>query len=411
MEKKKGFSILKLLILIICIAAIAVAVIINVAFSKNRIPKFFDRYVYVIGADNPLPSSLDAGAAVIAKDAASVSITAGDIVLCYPAESPDTLTLRSISTVVTDDAGVEKYYTRDDVHEDNSDSITKDRILAICTGYPQSSELGAVINFAKSIKGIVFMLIIPCAILLILFIAKLASSKDDEDEGDVYDFYEYDERNGGAPNENHSHAKPSGAPLFEPSQEIQPSNEFERKKMSIAEHFSQKEVNHDSPYQKEKERTMQFKAQRGATGTFPAVGSTGSAESSFAARNMGGQSSTAPTADALREEMLRKTAEAERTGAPNIKSTNAAAPQGESGVPDNTGILSKSQLVEMSRDEIPRTAPLRSQSAQPAAPRRSSSPDISDIISKSENNQRKKSPSNMSVDDLLKMIEDEKKKL
>ena len=179
--------------------------------------------------------------------------------------------------------------------------------------------------------------------------------------------------------------------------------------MSIAENFSQKEVNHDSPYQKEKERTMQFKAQRGATGTFPAVGGTGSAESSFAARNIGGQSSTAPTADALREEMLRKTAEAERSGSFSLKSDGAAAPA--EGVPDNTGVLSKSQLVEMSRDEIPRTAPLRSQSAQPAAPRKSSSPDISDIISKSETNERKKSPSNMSVDDLLKLIEDEKKKL
>ena len=410
MEKKKGFSILKLLIMIICIVAIAVAVIINVAFSKNRTPKFFDRYIYVVGENNPLAADVTTGAALIAKDASSISIAEGDIVLCYPAESPDTLSLRSISAVVTDDSGVEKFYTRDDSHEDNSDSITKDRIAAVCTGYPESAEMGALITFAKSIKGIACMLIVPCAVLLILFIAKLASSKDEEEELDAYGFYEYDEKNGGPVPENHSHAKPSGTPLFEPSQEIQPSNEFERKKMSIAENFSQKEVNHDSPYQKEKERTMQFKAQRGATGTFPAVGSTGSAESSFAARNKGGQSSTAPTADALREEMLRKTAEAERTGAPNIKSNNAAAPQGES-VPDNTGVLSKSQLAEMSRDEIPRTSPLRSQSAQPAAPRKSSSPDISDIISKSENNERKKSPSNMSVDDLLKMIEDEKNKL
>ena len=89
--------------------------------------------------------------------------------------------------------------------------------------------------------------------------------------------------------------------------------------MSIAENFSQKEVNHDSPYQKEKERTMQFKAQKGSltnTRSFP-TGS--SAESSFAARNLGAQSSTAPTADALREEMLRKTAEAERTGSVSVK--------------------------------------------------------------------------------------------
>lgn len=408
MEKKKGFSILKLLIMIICLVSIIVAVVINIAFSKNRTPKFFDRYIYVVSEPNPLASDVSVGSALISKEASGISIAVGDIVLCYPANQPDTLTLRSIGAIVTDDNGVEKYYTRDDAHEDNTDSITKDKIAAVCTGYPESAEMGALITFAKGIKGIVCMLIVPCALLLILFIAKLASSKDEEfDEN--YDFYEYDDRNGGAPAENHSHAKPSGTPLFEPSQEIQPSNEFERKKMSIAENFSQKEVNHDSPYQKEKERTMQFKAQRGATGTFPAIGSTGSAESSFAARNMGGQSSTAPTADALREEMLRKTAEAERTGSFSIKSDNAAQPES---VPDNTGVLSKSQLAEMSRDEIPRTAPLRSQSAQPsAAPRKSSSPDISDIISKSENAQRKKSASNMSVDDLLKMIEDEKNRL
>jgi hypothetical protein len=81
-------------------------------------------------------------------------------------------------------------------------------------------------------------------------------------------------------------------------------------------------------------------------------------------------------------------------------------------VADNTGILSKSQLAEMSRDDIPKTTPLRSQSAAPsAAPRKSSSPDISDILSKSESLELKKTPSKMSVDDLLKMIEDEKSRL
>lgn len=187
--------------------------------------------------------------------------------------------------------------------------------------------------------------------------------------------------------------------------------------MSIAENFSQKKVNPDSPYQKEKERTMQFKAQRagmGNTTSFAAPGTSSSAESAFAARNMGGQSSTAPMADALREEMLRKTAEAERTGTFNIKTTsvtgNPMSPV--DAVADNTGILSKSQLAEMSRDDIPKTTPLRSQSAAPsAAPRKSSSPDISDILSKSESLELKKTPSKMSVDDLLKMIEDEKSRL
>ena len=200
MEKKKGFSILKLLIMIICLVSIIVAVVINIAFSKNRTPKFFDRYIYVVSEPNPLASDVSVGSALISKEASGISIAVGDIVLCYPANQPDTLTLRSIGAIVTDDNGVEKYYTRDDAHEDNTDSITKDKIAAVCTGYPESAEMGALITFAKGIKGIVCMLIVPCALLLILFIAKLASSKDEEfDEN--YDFYEYDERNGGAPAE------------------------------------------------------------------------------------------------------------------------------------------------------------------------------------------------------------------
>lgn len=146
---------------------------------------------------------------------------------------------------------------------------------------------------------------------------------------------------------------------------------------------------------------MQFKAQR-------------SAETSFAARNIGGQSSTAPTADALREEMLRKTAEAERTGSFSTKLYGSAVQQQEEREPviDNTGVISKAQLAEMARNDVPKTTPLKSPAATAAAPKRkSSSPDIDDIIKKSESNARKKSAADMSVDDLLKMIESEKNKL
>ena len=44
-------------------------------------------------------------------------------------------------------------------------------------------------------------------------------------------------------------------------------------------------------------------------------------------------------------------------------------------------------------------------------PHRQAVLDIGDIITKSNNNAKKKSASDMSIDDLLKLIEDEKKKL
>lgn len=392
MENKKGFSVLKALIAVIAVIFIVISLTVNIAFSKGKTPNMFGRYIHIV-KDDSLGDNVSVGAALIAKDAENVTLAAGDIVICYPANDPSKLTLRSIYDIVQTESGESRYYTADASGADMTDSIGKEQVAAICTGYPESLELGKFITFTLSIKGILLELVLPCVILVIFLIVKIASSRND-DEDEIYDFYEYDEDNNTEPGGVKSHAKPS-APLFEPSQEIQPSNELERKKMSIAENFSQKKVNPDSPYQKEKERTMQFKAQR-------------SAESSFAARNIGGQSSTAPTADALREEMLRKTAEAERTG--SFSTTSYGNNTVTESASDNTGILSKAQLAEMARNDVPKTTPLKSPAAS-AAPKKSSSPDISDIIKKSDANTKKKSADNMSVDDLLKMIESEKNKL
>lgn len=374
---------------------IVVSIIVNIAFSGGKTPKLFGKYIYMVSEKDNMGGNVTVGSALVAPDAKDLTLTKGDIVLCYPADAPDTLKLLSIYDIVTSEDGTERYITADATNIGSEESITKDSVAALCTGYMESFELGSFINFASSIKGIIALLVIPCVLLMIFLIAKIASSKGDEDDED-FGFYEYDEeemKKDRSESKKKSHEK-TAAPLFEPSQEIQPSGELERKKMSIAENFSQKKVNPDSPYQKEKERTMQFKTKQS------------SAESSFAARNVGGSSSTAPTADALREEMLRKSSEAERTGTFNIKGSASQ----QDPVTDNTGVFSKSQLAEISN--APKTAPLKSVNAAPAAkPKKSSTPDISDIIDKSERNARKKSPADMSVDDLLKLIEEEKKKL
>ena len=379
MEKKKGFSVLKFVIILLCIISVAATLTVNIAFAGGKTPKLMGKYVYVVKETDNMGDNLTVGAALLAPDAANVTLNKGDIVLCYPAAAPTELHVLSIFDIITAEDGTSRYITSDASNIGSTDSIPKSSIAAICTGHTQSRELGAFITFARSVKGILSLLVLPCVILLIFLIVRIASSRStDEEEDDDFDFYEYDEEEKqNDASARRSHEKNANTPLFEPSQEIQPSNELERKKMSIAENFSQKRVNPDSPYQKEKERTMQFKAQRSAEST-------------------------------LREEMLRKTAEAERTGTFNIKAVKAAA--AAEPVADNTGILSKSQLAEMSRNDVPKTTPLRSQSAQFAAkPKKSSSPDISDIISKTES--KKRAVSDMSVDDLLQLIEDEKKKL
>lgn len=414
MENKKRFSILKIVICVLCILFIIVSLVLNITFSGGKVPHLLGKYIYIVD-EGSINEGVTPGAALIAKDKGSTVISAGNIVLCYTDGSSE-LQLRGIGDIIQSEDGQTKYATNIGPNPEldaNGDriTITESQIAAVCTGNPQSLELGKYIRFSTNIKGILLQLILPCVILVIFLIAKIASSKEDDAEDDNYEFYEYDDDDDENVRRVQSHEKQSG-PLFEPSQEIQPSGEFERKRMSIAENFSQKEVDHNSSYQREKERTMQFKAQRSAGPESPSANyrarHQASAESAFAARNIGGQSSTAPTADALREEMLRKTAEAERNSSSNTKLYGSD--RRADSASDITGVLSKTQLEEMSRNDVPKTAPLKAPAA--AAPRRkSSSPDIDDIIRKSENESKKKSVSNMSVDDLLKMIEDEKKKL
>ncbi|MBP3379325.1 MAG: hypothetical protein J6K77_00470 [Ruminococcus sp.] len=381
MEKKKRFSFLKLLVIILCIAAVIVSAGANILFSGGKTPALFGRHIYIVGDDNPMAGDITAGAALIAKDAEGVTINPGDIVLCYPADNPGKLCLRSITVISEADNGAQAYYTKDSLHEDSAGAITKSSIAAVCTGYPESLELGRFITFARSVTGIIVLLGVPVLLLLIFIISAVARSKR-SDDSDEYDFYEYDDDEDEEEEENGRYR--NNDPLYEPDSDIAVKPELERKKMSIAENFSQKQVNPNSPYQREKERTMQFKAQK-----------TGSAESAFAARNPGAQTSAVPTADALREEMLRKTAEAE--GGNTASFTR---------ISDNTGVLSKAQVAELSRG----SAGSRTSAAPKAAPKKSDSPDISDIIGKSRSSASKKSPSDMSVDDLLKMIEDQKNK-
>lgn len=390
MKKKKRFSALKLLIVILCITSVIVSAGINILFAGDKTPKLFDRYIYVVDEDNPMEGEITTGAALISMDAKKHGVVAtGDIILCYPADNPSTLSLRSVSFISEGDEGT-SYYTMDSFHEDTTGAITFDKIVAICTGYNESLELGRFITFARQLKGIIALLGVPALLLIILLFTSILGSRSDEDIEDEFGFYEYDEE------ENNSPARKKADPLYEPNSETPTSAAFERRKMSIADNFKQKEVNPDSPYQKEKERTVQFKAQKGGSlSNTASFSGSGTAESSFAQRNPGTVSSPAPTAETLREEMLRKTSATERT---------ATYSKPESTVSDNTGILSRDQVAELRGG-----APAKPAEVKAAAPKRSSSPDISDILGNAPLKPSKK-PSDMSVDDLLKIIEEEKKK-
>ena len=195
MQKKKRFSILKFLIVVICITSIIVSLAANILFSRNNVPCIFGRVIYVVDDNNnPMEGDISSGAALIAKEASDISVVTGDIVICYPADNPESLCLRSINYTVEAEDGTTRYFTRDSLHEDQTDSITKDKIVAVCTGYPESYALGRFIDFAISLNGIIALLVATSVILVVFIISAIVSShsSDDDDETEN-NLYEYDE--------------------------------------------------------------------------------------------------------------------------------------------------------------------------------------------------------------------------
>ena len=400
MKKKKRFSILRCFVSIICVLFIVVSVGINIIYSQTNTPNFFGRYLYTITERDTNGIDVTQGATIIAMEASGISIAQKDLVLCCPSGDENDLRLCGIFDIIQTEDGTEKYQIYYDGHEDNENLITKEDIKAVCTGYPQSMELGSFIAFTRKVPGIVAELIIPCIILLVFFISRLSAKEEEEAEAKAEEENaDFSDKNKNT--QSQSVKKTDGknvTPLFEPTQA---SDELERKKMSIAENFSQKKVNPDSPYQKEKTRTMQFKA---ANRTNVA--------------KIRGSVSPAPNADDIREDIRRKNeyevSHIKKSEDINSFSENTAKPlkpvRLEEFADDNTVIISASQVAEKANNpEIKRNT--ISEIKESYISQKSSSPDISDILSRSEVSRRKRNASDMSVDDLLKIIEEEKKKL
>lgn len=391
-KKKKRFSPLKFLIILVCLLLLIASAAINVLFTMYKVPKIADRYIYVVEENNPLGADVTDGAALFAKETKDINLATGDIVICYPADTPDELCLRSINGIVQNESGERKYRTRDAYHVDDVDSIAKEKIVAVATGYNESEFIGRFITFSKSVRGIVLEFILPLLLLIIMLCAKIAAARNRKEEETFYDFE--------GDNSSAAEAKAAVAPLFDNTESIQMNDEFERKKQSIAENFSQKKVNPDSPYQKEKERTMQFKAQR-ASGNTGNIAAQNTAQPVPPAAPVSDKISE-PVSEEVKEAALRKTAEAEKTGVYTFKQKSDDMVTESEPASVTPGLVEKTSVSELAAKVA----------AAPKAPvKEETTPDISDIIKKSETNRKKKDTSAMSVDDLLKIIENEKKKL
>ena len=434
--KKKSKSILAVVLAILLILVVAVSLTTNILFSRKDTPKIFGHYIYLMEYD-----TMEAGAAAVAtgttdlnaagtvdSESAAASIhkhtaviatayqesdpiAKNNAVLCVLAPDDtstdidsDRVAVRRIYNIEQDETGVLKYYPTTMKTNDvgTEPPITVDSILGKCAY--ESGELYSYVTFATGVPGILTLLVLPSVILVIMLIFAIARANGKHDDeytfeenyDEVYSEDSYDDDDSAYDDEELG----GRSPLFRPSENTAQSRSFEQKRSSIAENFERKQVNPNSPYQKA--RTMQFKAQHDVpiyTNPADQIPLDGAGQNSQPTGNTG-------TYEGAHAGSVSNTSTFGTRS--NLNSTDTfRTPPIENNTPDETAapVSTYRGSHEASSPEEARNlgdTPFRSSRAaapeqKPAAP----------AVPKT----REDKIANASVDELLAMIEDEKKKL
>ncbi len=244
-SKRKG-SVFAVLVVIVLLLISAATVTVNVIFSKGKVPQIGGYYLYLYdGAD--MEPDIPQNSLVFAKAAEQTSLSPGVKVLCY---SGGQLGVRTIYDIQVNEDGSTSYYPGTMTEQGSELPIARTDIKAICTR--ASKELYQYVRFAASVSGLMALLVVPCIILIVMLLVKIArSGKDEIDEED----FMFDE----AEQPDQKKPRRSKTPLFDPEDAPDPDEALEKKRSSIQDHFSSKPVNENSPYQKAvQERTMKF---------------------------------------------------------------------------------------------------------------------------------------------------------
>lgn len=363
--KKRGKSVFTVLLVIVLLLVVACSVTTNVVFSGDKIPQIGSYYLYMHEAADMEPD-VPQNSFVLAKEASTTNLTPGNKVLCYLSDG--TLALRCIYQIKTNEDATVSYYPGTAVDQGSELTISRTNIFAVCTW--QSKALYRYIKFATEVSGLMLLLVVPCIILIVMLLVKIAKGSTEELDDDDFLFDE-------------EPALPKARrladnPLFDPGSTPASGESFERKKSSISENFEKKPVNENSPYQKAvQERTMKFRIDQQTIEDAKRQESTaikGSGTQVFSTQEIEDRAKRQP------ETMLK---------------------------PDD-----QPQASKKSADKI-KPAPVRSET-----PKISNTPNIDDIVKPSElraaRTGQKINPdiaATDSIDELLRVLEAEKKKL
>ncbi len=431
--KKKSKSILAVVLAVLLLIVVAVSLTTNILFSRKDTPKIFGHYIYLMeydtmeaagaavatgttsmdGSDAGTVDSQSAAASIHKHTAVIASayqesdpIAKNNAVLCTLAPDDtstdidsDRIAVRRIYNIEQDETGVLKYYPTTMKTSDvgTEPPITVDSILGKCAY--ESGELYTYVKFVTGVPGILTMLVLPSVILVIMLIVAIVRANGGHDDeytfeenyDEVYSEDSYDDSDSAYDDEELG----GRSPLFRPSEATQ-SRSFEKKRSSIAENFERKQVNPNSPYQKA--RTMQFKAQHDVpiyTNPADQIPLGGSAPSD-AAPAAGSTTAYEGTHAGTTSNTASFGTRSNTFSTPPITDTAEAAPEAPASTYRGSHEASSPEEARNLGDSTFRSSRPAAPAPKPAAP--------------APKNREDKIAS-ASVDELLAMIEDEKKKL
>ena len=379
--KSLGLSIFCVVLSIALAALIIFAVGVNYIFGSSLTSgSFMGMDIFVMNSDIMEPE-IKEGSAVIANGEETAVLTEGNVILFR--ESEDTENVMRITQVVhnTDNT---VYKVMGDNAPDKILDVPKDDVIAKCA--VESERLGSVISFMKSIPGIILFMLIPCLILVFLIVMKISivRKRAAEDEDIVYpETY-------GFGIGNMEERDPSKNPLFDPSM-INKSDDvgFEMKKSSIAEHFAVKQgakgFQQTGPLDRDIKKENAVERFKAAVDEKPPVPISRTA-------------TLAPDIDAMGDEDKLAAIKSVLEGA-------GASVTVENTVPEQT--------AEAASEEAPEAAPETDNSYEQAREFRNAAESRNTANDTSEETASSSKPEDniKSIDDLIKALEEEKKKL
>ncbi|MBQ8688479.1 MAG: hypothetical protein IJ512_08065 [Ruminococcus sp.] len=433
MKKKKAGSALGVIVAIILIIVAATTMLTTILFANQDTPKLFGHYIYLQkssamevtdSADDS--ASIHANTVVFAKEYNGTDpLSVNNAILCVlapddssPIEDKDSngYAIRRILRIEPNDETGELLYYPTTMQTDaigTEPAITSSSILGLCEF--EHAGLYSYITFVQTLPGIILLLALPCVLLIALLITKIVRSKNRKLDEEAYAFEEsYDEVPGediydegyadddDADYSDESYTDEHTSPLYTP--DASSTSTLDRKRISIAQNFTQKAVNPNSPYQKA--RTMQFKAQK----DIPILGGVHDQPQNMPAANegsyVGKYSSDAPVSTPAAE------AAPVQTSAPVQEYHGSHEAGGTGGRVFRSGASITSNFRKPNVDDILSGDPLARVPSAPAAsaPVREAKPEkpAAKIAASSAKRSNK---TDSSVDDLLAMIENQKKKL